>query len=168
MSYLGKQAIEWAKASPDDPRVPEALFIAVQANQSFKYGCNSWEFDAELKAEAEKLLRERYPESPWTAKLADLNNLCAFVANPSPAPQLMDSDPKPLARVPSVHKSHHTETRRLANTAAQKRSQASRADPRRKRVTLHVRIQHSIAIVITSVEHQLNSFALQLATTDPN
>ena len=71
MSYLGKQAIEWAKASPDDPRVPEALFIAVQANQSFKYGCNSWEFDAELKAEAEKLLRERYPESPWTAKLAE-------------------------------------------------------------------------------------------------
>ena len=69
MSYLGKQAIAWAKASPDDPDVPEALFIAVQANQSYKYGCNSWEFDADTKTEAEKLLRERYADSPWTAKL---------------------------------------------------------------------------------------------------
>ena len=66
--YLGKQAIEWAKSSPDDPRIPEALFIAAQANRSYKYGCGSWEQDDETKAEAETLLRERYPESPWTQK----------------------------------------------------------------------------------------------------
>ena len=114
MSYLGKQAIEWAKASPDDPRVPKALFIAVQANQSFKYGCNSWEFDAELKAEAEKCCcASDILKAPGPQNWPNLNNLCAFVANPSPAPQLMDSDPKPLARVPSVHKSHHTRNKAI-------------------------------------------------------
>jgi hypothetical protein len=68
-SYLGKRAIEWAKAAPDDPRIPEALFIAVKANESYKYGCNSWEADDETRQEAEQILRERYPDSPWTAKL---------------------------------------------------------------------------------------------------
>jgi len=68
-SYLGKQVIEWAKNSPLDPRIPEALFIAVKANESYKYGCEGWEFDEQTKAAAESLLRKRYEHSPWTAKL---------------------------------------------------------------------------------------------------
>ncbi len=68
-SYLGKQAIEWAKSSPNDPRVPEALFIAVKANSQYKYGCDGWEFDRKTQGDAETLLRKRYPDSPWTAKL---------------------------------------------------------------------------------------------------
>jgi hypothetical protein len=70
-SYLGKQAIEWAKAFPRDPRIPEVLFIAVQANQSYKYGCAGWDFDEKTKQTAERMLRQRYPQSPWTAKLAE-------------------------------------------------------------------------------------------------
>ncbi len=73
-SYLGKQVIEWAKFSPSDPRIPEALFIAAQANKSYKYGCNGWEHDEKTRAEAETLLRERYPDSPWTAKLSQPEN----------------------------------------------------------------------------------------------
>jgi hypothetical protein len=68
-SYLGKQVIEWAKNSPLDPRIPEALFIAVKANDSYKYGCDGWEFDEETRTAAETLLRKHYESSPWTAKL---------------------------------------------------------------------------------------------------
>ena len=31
-SYLGKQTIAWARSAPADPRIPEALYIAVRAN----------------------------------------------------------------------------------------------------------------------------------------
>ena len=68
--YLGKLAIEWAKTSPSDPRVPEALFIAAQANNSYKYGCDGWASDETTKQKAERILRQRYPQSPWTAKLS--------------------------------------------------------------------------------------------------
>jgi hypothetical protein len=70
-SYLGKQVIEWAKNSPLDPRIPEALFIAVKANESYKFGCDGWEFDEKTKAAAETLLRKRYEHSAWTAKLGE-------------------------------------------------------------------------------------------------
>ena len=68
---IGKLVIEWAEKSPSDPRVPEALFVAAMANQSYKYGCSGWEHDADLQAEAEDLLLERYSDSPWTAKLLE-------------------------------------------------------------------------------------------------
>ena len=68
-SFLGKQAIAWAKQSRDDVRIPEALYIAVQANERYKNGCDSWASDVTTKNEAESLLRNRYPYNPWTAKL---------------------------------------------------------------------------------------------------
>jgi hypothetical protein len=68
--YLGQRVLEWARASPADERIPEALFIAVKANESYKYGCGGWEHDPETKSAAEAILREQYPASPWTAKLA--------------------------------------------------------------------------------------------------
>ena len=68
-SYLGKQVIEWAKTSPLDRRVPEALFIAVKANESYKYGCQGWDFDEATRNTADKILRMRYERSPWSAKL---------------------------------------------------------------------------------------------------
>lgn len=73
-SYLGKQVLEWAKTSPGDRRVPEALFIAVKANQSYKYGCSGWDFDEETRNAADAILRERYERSPWTAKLEPLED----------------------------------------------------------------------------------------------
>lgn len=69
--YLGKQVIAWAKASPSDHKIPEALFIAVKANRAWKNGCAGWEHDEALQQEAEKLLKQRYPFSPWTAKLIE-------------------------------------------------------------------------------------------------
>lgn len=73
-SYLGKRVLEWAKASPSEPRIPEVLFIAALANKGYKYGCNSWDSDEVTRQEAETLLRERYPYSPWTAKLREREN----------------------------------------------------------------------------------------------
>ncbi|PYS79618.1 MAG: hypothetical protein DMF70_12685, partial [Acidobacteria bacterium] len=67
--YLGNQVLQWAKTSPDDPRISEALFIAFRANESYKYGCGGWEHDGEIQGEAETILRQRYPKSAWTAKL---------------------------------------------------------------------------------------------------
>jgi hypothetical protein len=73
-SYLGKQVLEWARTSPRDPRLPEALFIAVKANESYKYGCDSWTNDERTRDAAEALLRGRYEHSPWTAKLRDTDD----------------------------------------------------------------------------------------------
>ena len=70
-SFLGKQVLEWARTSPLDPRLPEALFIAVRANSQYKYGCDGWSYDENTKNAAEALLRRRYEHSPWTAKLSD-------------------------------------------------------------------------------------------------
>ena len=68
-SYLGKRVLEWAKVQPDDPRIPEALFIAFKANGSYKYGCDGWSHDQETQNAAAALLGERYPNSSWTARL---------------------------------------------------------------------------------------------------
>jgi hypothetical protein len=69
-SWLGKRVLEWARRSPDDQRMPEAIYIAIQANQSYKYGCGSWEQDGETRTKLETLLQERYPSSRWAARLA--------------------------------------------------------------------------------------------------
>ena len=73
-SYLGKQVIEWAKESPGDPRIPEALFIAVKANESYKYGCSSWDNDEDTREKAATILQQRYPHSPWTTRLHEDQN----------------------------------------------------------------------------------------------
>jgi hypothetical protein len=70
-SYLGRRVLEWAKATPGDKRLPEALFIAVKANESYKYGCGSWDHDEDTRDAAEAVLRQRYPSSPWTARLKE-------------------------------------------------------------------------------------------------
>jgi hypothetical protein len=66
--------IEWAKTAPLDPRVPEALFIAVKANEQYKYGCDGWSYDEKTKNAAAALLQRRYERSPWTAKLLDTDD----------------------------------------------------------------------------------------------
>jgi hypothetical protein len=72
-SYLGGEVLEWARQSPNDTRIPEALFIASKATENYKYGCGGWEHNDEIREAATKLLRERYPHSPWTAKLESSN-----------------------------------------------------------------------------------------------
>jgi hypothetical protein len=69
-SFLGRQVLEWAKRAPADPRIPEALYIAVKANDGYKYGCGMWEGDDELRLKLADLLNQQYSQSPWAAKLA--------------------------------------------------------------------------------------------------
>jgi TolA-binding protein len=63
-NYLGGEAIAYARAHPDDPRVPEALYRVVRAT---RYGCTD-DDTGKVSKEAFDLLHERYPKSPWTEK----------------------------------------------------------------------------------------------------
>jgi hypothetical protein len=71
--------IQWAKAHRDDPRVPEALHLAVEAThygadtplhqmvEATHHGSDTAGASAYSK-EAFQLLHRNYPHSPWTAK----------------------------------------------------------------------------------------------------
>ncbi|HYL62262.1 MAG TPA: hypothetical protein VE077_06535 [Candidatus Methylomirabilis sp.] len=77
--WLGQTAIAWAKAHPEDSRVPEALHQVVSA---WRYGCTEssqspvQQTSTEEKQgnapnyskEAFEILHRRYPESEWTKK----------------------------------------------------------------------------------------------------
>ncbi len=63
-SWLARQTLDWAKAHPEDPRVPEALHFVVRAT---RYGCNDAD-SASYSREAFRLLHSRYPQSEWTKK----------------------------------------------------------------------------------------------------
>ncbi len=63
-NYLAAQAIEWAKRSPKDPRVPEALHLAVRAT---RYGCTDGD-TGKFSRQALQLLHRRYPKSEWAKK----------------------------------------------------------------------------------------------------
>jgi hypothetical protein len=60
-NYLCRIAIEWAEKSPNDPRSPEALHLAVR---STRYGCTDKETGRWSKA-AFDLLHRRYPNTNW-------------------------------------------------------------------------------------------------------
>jgi hypothetical protein len=73
-TYLGRHVIEYAKAHPDDPDVPEALALTVRAT---RYACLTWGKSSDETAGAEnsatgkvafQLLHAKYPKSPWTLK----------------------------------------------------------------------------------------------------
>jgi hypothetical protein len=66
--YLAEKVMAWAKRLPTDKRVPEALYIVIQANGWNKYGCGNNE---ELREEYAAYLKRRYPSSPWTRKLIE-------------------------------------------------------------------------------------------------
>jgi hypothetical protein len=63
-NYLSRQAVEWAKRTPNDSRVPEALHLAVR---STRYGCSDKQTGRLSKA-AFDLLKTRYASSPWAKK----------------------------------------------------------------------------------------------------
>jgi hypothetical protein len=73
-TYLGRHVMEYAKAHPDDPDVPEALALTVRAT---RYACLTWGNSSDETAGAEnsatskavfQLLHAKYPKSPWTLK----------------------------------------------------------------------------------------------------
>ena len=63
-NYLTEQVVAYAKLQPQDPRVPQALHLAVR---STRYGCTNIE-TSKLSKSAFNLLHERYPQSEWSAK----------------------------------------------------------------------------------------------------
>ncbi len=63
-NFFANEVIAWAKAAPDDPRVPEALHLVVRAT---RYGCTDDKTSA-LSKQAFQLLHSKYPKSEWTKK----------------------------------------------------------------------------------------------------
>jgi hypothetical protein len=63
-NYLSQQVTAWGQKAPSDPRVPEALHLAVKAT---RFGCADADTGKFSKA-AFDLLHERYPKSPWAQK----------------------------------------------------------------------------------------------------
>ncbi|MEP6818342.1 MAG: hypothetical protein ABJA18_02340 [bacterium] len=61
-NYLCRQVIEWATEHPADPRVPEALHLAVKTT---RYGCTDKQTGKWSKA-AYDFLHQRYPGNTWT------------------------------------------------------------------------------------------------------
>ena len=74
---LGSQVIDYARAHPSDPDVPEALFLALRM---IRYGCERTEYDASGNQKSDKvgsiardvgaIMRRRYPANSWTKKAA--------------------------------------------------------------------------------------------------
>ena len=60
--YLCRQAVAWARAHPDDPRVPEALHLAVRTTRYTR-----GEHTTTSPKQAFALLHARYPKSKWAA-----------------------------------------------------------------------------------------------------
>lgn len=63
-NYLVRQVVSWANRTPADPRVPEALHLAVT---STRFGCTDKETGRWSKT-AFDLLHRKYPTSPWAKK----------------------------------------------------------------------------------------------------
>jgi hypothetical protein len=74
--YLGSQVLDYARAHPDDPGIPEALYLTLR---TIRYGCYHASSEESYKPsdrvpsiarEAGALMRRRYPKDPWTRKAA--------------------------------------------------------------------------------------------------
>ena len=63
-NYITRQVIQWANGHPADPRVPEALHLAVKTT---RFGCTDKDSSRWSKA-AFDLLHRKYPTSPWAKK----------------------------------------------------------------------------------------------------
>ena len=59
--YLPREVIDWAKTHPSDPRVAEALALAVK---STRFGCTDQK-TGQFSKQAFDLLHSRYPKSSW-------------------------------------------------------------------------------------------------------
>ena len=74
-AIIGQRVVDYARADPDDPQVPEALHLIVRAGH---YACQTYTYDpanSSPKSEytavskaAFQLLHRKYPDSPWTKK----------------------------------------------------------------------------------------------------
>ena len=67
-TFLGEKVLAWARRSPLDKRIPEALYIVIEANGWTKYGCGNNE---DLKGQLLKYLKAKYPGSEYIKKIED-------------------------------------------------------------------------------------------------
>ena len=63
-NYMSRVVLEWAKSNPQDPRVPEALALAVR---STRYGCTD-AATTQWSKQAFQFLHKHYPTSEWAKK----------------------------------------------------------------------------------------------------
>jgi hypothetical protein len=63
-NLLAARVIAYAESHPTDPRVPEALHLAVKAT---KLGSKD-DSTTKFSAQAFRLLHKQYPGNPWTKK----------------------------------------------------------------------------------------------------
>src|ERR1700754_370779 len=63
-NYIVKQVVQWANTHPNDPRVPEALHLAVRTT---RYGCTDKD-SVRWSKTAFDVLHRKYPNNPWTKK----------------------------------------------------------------------------------------------------
>jgi hypothetical protein len=63
-NWLAAQTLAFAKSHPQDPRVPEALYLSVRAT---RYGCSDKE-TGDFSHGAFDLLHRRYPNNEWAKK----------------------------------------------------------------------------------------------------
>jgi hypothetical protein len=63
VNFLAEEAIAWANAHPQDPRVPQALHRVVEATH---YGPADGKKSREYSKQAFDILHRRYPNSEWT------------------------------------------------------------------------------------------------------
>jgi hypothetical protein len=63
-NYLARETVEWANRTPNNPRIPEALHLAVMAT---RYSCVDKDTGALSKA-AWQLLHSRYKNTAWAKK----------------------------------------------------------------------------------------------------
>ena len=71
--YLGTQVIDYARAHPNDKRVPESLYLTLRM---MRYGCYhgyggekpGTDNAAEIAHQVVELMRHHYPADPWTKK----------------------------------------------------------------------------------------------------
>jgi hypothetical protein len=64
-NYLAQQAVLWAQRVPQDPRVPEALHLAVA--KATRYGCTD-EGTGKASKAAFDVLKKNYPKTEWAKK----------------------------------------------------------------------------------------------------
>lgn len=64
--YLARKTLDWARRSPNDARVPEALYLMHKANGWSKWSCAG---DIDLQKEIGTLLKTRYPNNHWAQTL---------------------------------------------------------------------------------------------------
>lgn len=62
--FLSRTTLAWYRSHPDDPRLPEALSLAVKSS---RFGCTD-ENSAGPVRQAFRVLHNRFPKSPWTAQ----------------------------------------------------------------------------------------------------